>query len=254
MSKLIRTVLIGIAPIVLLGVGAQAYAQDDVDCFQCVDTKDIGSRAITTGKIAKQAVTANKIAKQAVNASKLAKDAVVTNKIADGAVTVNKVVPKLKNAIGTVCLEGEFVIGMDENGNFVCESFASFVWTVSDFLIGGTNVVNDCAGGAKYIKKSGFDPALFVGAQRCSQSRYKLFLATSAEGTYFEIADQTGQGQDHCELIGGTDTTAIGTQTISPPLPSGFWRSVAGEPFQFSTPPPDNAWRSDWYECGISIP
>ncbi len=113
MSKSIRIFLVGIAPIVLLGLGAEVHAQDEVDCFHCVDTRDIAAEAVTTGKIAKKAVTANKIAKQAVNASKLAKDAVVTNKIADGAVTVDKVASELSNAIGTFCAPGEAVVGME---------------------------------------------------------------------------------------------------------------------------------------------
>ncbi len=113
MSKLIRTVLIGIAPIALLGLGAEVHAQaNDVDCTRCVDGKDIAREAVTTNKIGKRAVTTGKIAPEAIT----------TGKIADGAITGKKVSPKLKNAIGTFCVPGQVVIGMDDNGNFVCES------------------------------------------------------------------------------------------------------------------------------------
>ena len=64
MSKPTRTLLTVIA---LLGLNAQAYAQaNDVDCFKCIDTRDIGYQAVTTGKIAKQAVTTSKIRNGAV--------------------------------------------------------------------------------------------------------------------------------------------------------------------------------------------
>ena len=108
MPNFIRKSLIGIA---LLSMGAEVQAQDDVDCKQCVDTKDIAPQAVTTGKIKKQAVTTNKLAPQAVT----------TAKIKNGAVTIGKVGPKLKNAIGTFCEPGQVVIGKDSSGNFVCE-------------------------------------------------------------------------------------------------------------------------------------
>ncbi len=53
MSKFIRTFLIGMAAIALLGLGAQVHAQaTDLDCSQCVDATDIASQAVTTKKIA----------------------------------------------------------------------------------------------------------------------------------------------------------------------------------------------------------
>ena len=108
MSKFIQTFLIGIA---LLGMSAEAHAQDQIDCFQCVDTRDIAPAAITTGKIKHRAVTTGKLAPRAVT----------TGKIKNGAVTINKVSPELSNAIGMFCLPDETVVGMDVNGNFSCE-------------------------------------------------------------------------------------------------------------------------------------
>ena len=71
MSKFIGTFLFGIAPIAILGLGAEVHAQDDVDCYHCVDSRDIDSEAITTNKIEPKAVTTNKLAKRAVTSGKL---------------------------------------------------------------------------------------------------------------------------------------------------------------------------------------
>ena len=87
MSKSLLTLLTVIA---LLGLSAQAYAQaSDVDCVKCIDTRDIGFQAVTTGKIDQKAVTTGKIAKQAVT----------TSKIRNGAVTENKLSPDLLDAL-----------------------------------------------------------------------------------------------------------------------------------------------------------
>ena len=108
-----RTVIMGDAPLALLGLVAEAHAQaaTDVECNGCVDTADIASQAVTTGRIKSQAVTRSKIAPEAVT----------TAKIGDGAVTVDKVAPELSNAIDTLCAPGETVLGMDVDGNYVCE-------------------------------------------------------------------------------------------------------------------------------------
>ena len=100
MTKIKVPSIIVIALIALMGLGAEAHAQGaatDVDCRGCVDTRDIGSKAVTEGKLAPGSVTSRKIVKKAVTGAK----------IADEAVTVDKVEPALKNAIDTFCLPGE---------------------------------------------------------------------------------------------------------------------------------------------------
>lgn len=39
--------------------------------------------------------------------------------------------------------------------------------------------------------------------------RYHLFLSDNIYGMFYNIADGTGSGEDHCELVGGTTSTAI---------------------------------------------
>lgn len=53
--------------------------------------------------------------------------------------------------------------------------------------------------------------------------RYKLFLANQVTDTFLNIGDGSGHGQDHCELVGGTEADAN--------LPSDFWNtpSVSGK-------------------------
>ena len=206
----------------LLGCGlAWAETATDLDCIKCVDTPELGKKSVGTGKLK------------------------------DGAVTVEKVAPELSNAIGTSCPPGQALVGMDESGNFVCESFSQ-PWELFDFPIGGTNVVNDCSLGEKYIKRSDFDPSLFVGAQLCGALRYKLFLADSLGGPYFEIGDAGGSGEDHCELIGAPNGT-VAPFVVGPSLPNAYCRLDRGDPFVLVTDD-GSCYRTGYYECGVFIP
>ena len=112
MPNFTHTLLIGIAPIFLLGLSAKVSAQaTDVDCAKCVDAKDVAANAVTTYKIRDQAVTATKIAPEAITTGKirlqavtkrqLAAGAVTTAKLKDGAVTVRKLSSELANLIDT---------------------------------------------------------------------------------------------------------------------------------------------------------
>ncbi len=124
MSKRTRTFLAGIA---LLAIGANAYAQDDLECLGCVDSRDIAREAVGTAKIGKQAVTTSRIAPKAVTG----------NKIANGTVGLRQVGPKLKADIGTYCAPGMVVIGKDSSGNFVCEPPSGRAATCDELLFSG---------------------------------------------------------------------------------------------------------------------
>lgn len=262
-TKRILSIAVSVLPLVL---GAEAYAQaTDVDCSKCVDSKDLNAKSVITGKLGDKAVTTNKIATEAVTTGRIAQQAVTTSKIAPKAVTSKKiglnavgvkhVGPIMKADIGSFCETGQVVVGKDFDGTLVCEDPAgsASTWAAFDFPTGGTNIESACSG-EKYIKQSDFSPYFYVGAQLCSSTRYKLFLAPSAGGIYWEIADGDGFGADHCELIGGTTATDIGTNEGSPPEPSGFFRSSTGQAFQWASPPGEFFWRTSYYECGITIP
>lgn len=190
-----------------------------------------------------------------MSTSKIAPKAITSNKIALDAVGVKHVGPIMKADIDSLCQTGQVVVGKDLDGNFVCEDPEGTPtdWAAFDFPTGGSNIVSDC-NGAEYVKRSDFSPYLYVGPQLCSNTRHKLFLATAPGGIYWEIADGDGFGDDHCELIGGTTTTGEGTSEDTPPEPSGFCRSVLGQPFEWASPPDQFRWRMSNYECGVSIP
>jgi len=229
-------------------MAGQAHAQaTDVDCNKCVDTGDIANFAVGGGKIENGAITTNKLGDLSVTGAK----------IQNGTIGVSKVGPKLKNDIGTYCAPGTVVVGKANNGNFVCEGAgaqAGSNWTSYDFVTAGTNIINDCHGGPKLVKQSDFDPQLYVGAILCHPGRYKLFLSNEPDGFYWEILDSAGNGDDHCELIGGTYTTSIAQVDATQSDPGGYRRSDIGEPFIFDSNLAEYYWRAAWYECGISIP
>lgn len=119
---------------------------------------------------------------------------------------------------------------------------------------------NDCEGGKKYIRKSFFQSSVvkFVGVQLCSNGRYKIFLAASKEGMFYDVGDKTGRGEDHCQFVGATvpDNTTkayIVDKRLVFASTEGYTRAQWDEELQFgkiSLMQPTPA----YYQCGISIP
>ena len=125
-----------------------------------------------------------------------------------------------------------------------------------------------CAGD-RYVR---FLPAynLWVGAILCSPSQYKLFLSPAKDGTYYQIGDYAGNGQDHCEIVnpsftipnedditsGGCATCAVGPLIFSDPsLGPVYSRALFGDCFLFEPMWPQfNLYSVEWYECGVDIP
>ncbi len=107
---------------------------------------------------------------------------------------------------------------------------------------------------------------LWVAAVTCDENRYKLLLGKTKDGTFYEIADNGGHGQDHCELVNpsfeipdddditsGCADCAIG-EMHDPIGTPAFVRGYVGEDFAFTSKTVD--WgdlSSDWLECGIPI-
>ena len=79
----------------------QAQTADNLRCDGCVNSPDIADQAVRTNKLKNGSVTARKLR--------------------SGAVTPDKVSPELRNSIGTTCESGQYVIGQDETGNFLCK-------------------------------------------------------------------------------------------------------------------------------------
>jgi hypothetical protein len=123
-----------------------------------------------------------------------------------------------------------------------------------------------CAGGERFVRKSE-RYRKWVGVELCSATRYKIFLGESVEGTFHEIGDFAGHGQDHCELVSPTFTMP-NEDEITAACPScdvemAGWqrpgavpvysRAVFGEAFELQTWPEHNLYTSSWYECGVAI-
>ncbi|XP_061193363.1 uncharacterized protein LOC133201581 [Saccostrea echinata] len=119
------------------------------------------------------------------------------------------------------------------------------------------NEFNGCAGGPEYVKKTEFTSAPLVGVVLCTPTRYKLFLGENLTTTFFNIGDGSGSGQDHCELVGGSQTTAIipGDYNKSPAV-TGYFRSHEGQEFQFGKIgiAQSSYYFNSYLECGVSIP
>lgn len=125
MSKIIRTFLIAIAPIALLGLGAEVHAQaSDVVCDKCINSSDIAGGAVATSKLKKQAVTKAKLADKAVTTTKIAGGAVTSGKIKNGAVTFGKlssnVADSINGSIGGLILEQTSVVDGSGVAGHVC--------------------------------------------------------------------------------------------------------------------------------------
>ncbi|HWN69467.1 MAG TPA: hypothetical protein VNM90_17620 [Haliangium sp.] len=120
--------------------------------------------------------------------------------------------------------------------------------------------------GKRYVRHSP-EYGLWVGAEVCEEGLYKLYLGGDENGTFYEIADTAGYGQDHCELVnpnfrlpsedditsGGCDGCAIGEliDLIDVPV---YVRSVYGESFALTISTDWADLTTAWYRCGVSIP
>ncbi|XP_072032084.1 uncharacterized protein [Amphiura filiformis] len=135
----------------------------------------------------------------------------------------------------------------------------SDTWTLRSFRY--DNNWNDCDG-LQYVKSTGYDVGAYVGVVLCSSTRYKIFLNDDLHSNFRNIADSSGHGQDHCELVGSQDNAQVtlGNEFWSSPSSVGYYRSHRGEDFQTGNIGGGigENWTGKfyvkWYECGVSIP
>ncbi|EPX55004.1 hypothetical protein D187_009743 [Cystobacter fuscus DSM 2262] len=135
-------------------------------------------------------------------------------------------------------------------------------WRTYTFKTHGS--VRYCSG-ARYVR---YVPKYnkWVGAELCESTRYKLYMSSSETGTYYEIADYAGHGQDHCELInskftlpnedditsGGCTSCALGN-LIDPIGVPVYSRGYFGEAFNLVTAKDWGDLSTDSYRCGVTI-
>lgn len=126
-----------------------------------------------------------------------------------------------------------------------------------------------CFGG-QYVAQSPKYPGAWIGAESCNDAtddQYKLYMSDSENGTYYQIADTAGHGQDHCELVnpsfsipneddiksGGCATCDI--QNMNDPQQElVFSRANFGQPFRLVKSSVWSDLSSQIYKCGVLIP
>ncbi|XP_029283004.1 target of Nesh-SH3-like isoform X2 [Cottoperca gobio] len=125
------------------------------------------------------------------------------------------------------------------------------IWTQFPFK---TDSYSDCHG-KQYVKRTWYRK--FVGVQLCNSLRYKIYLSDSLNGKFYNIGDQTGFGEDHCQFVDSFLDGRTGRQLRADQLlsRSGFYRAVRQEPVHFGQiGGHSHVNYVSWYECGTPIP
>ncbi|XP_066434453.1 target of Nesh-SH3 isoform X17 [Eleutherodactylus coqui] len=125
------------------------------------------------------------------------------------------------------------------------------IWTEIKFK---ADSYSDCKG-KQYVKRTWYKK--FVGIQLCNSLRYKIYLSDTLSGTFYNVGDQSGFGEDHCQFVDSFLEGRTGKQLQSTELDTkrGFYRSVRQQPVEFGEIGGyTHINYVHWYECGISIP
>ncbi|XP_061827693.1 target of Nesh-SH3-like isoform X4 [Nerophis lumbriciformis] len=125
------------------------------------------------------------------------------------------------------------------------------IWTQFPFKADAHSECN----GKQYVKRTWYRK--FVGIQLCNSLRYKIYLSDSLNGKFYNIGDQTGYGEDHCQFVDSFLDGRTGTQMFADQLPSrpGFFRALRQEPVSFGEiGGKSHVTYVGWYECGTPIP
>nr|XP_022294864.1 uncharacterized protein LOC111104979 [Crassostrea virginica] len=115
---------------------------------------------------------------------------------------------------------------------------------------------NGCPDGDRFVRRTKYSSAPFVGVVLCSPTRYKILLGASLTGTFLNVGDGVGQGEDLCELVGGLEINAyLPWDNTNAPEMTGYARRNWGEEFQLQPIAGGTGWKcKPWYECGVQIP
>ncbi|XP_064581575.1 target of Nesh-SH3 isoform X16 [Zonotrichia leucophrys gambelii] len=122
------------------------------------------------------------------------------------------------------------------------------IWTEIPF---NSDSYSECKG-KQYVKRTWYKK--FVGVQLCNSLRYKIYLSDSLTGKFYNIGDQRGHGEDHCQFVDSFLDGRTGQQEDLP-VKDGFFRAVRQEPVKFGKIGGETQINYvRWYECGTSIP
>ncbi|XP_041128480.1 target of Nesh-SH3-like [Polyodon spathula] len=125
------------------------------------------------------------------------------------------------------------------------------IWTEYPFR---SDTYSEC-NGKQFVKRTWYRK--FVGVQLCNSLRYKIYLSDTLTGTFYNIGDQTGHGEDHCQFVDSFLDGRTGQQFPNDQLPQreGAYRAIRQEPVTFG----EIGGKAQinyvqWYECGTTIP
>jgi len=155
----------------------------------------------------------------------------------------------------------------DTSADVVTDTFDATTGGWESLTFTSSAATTPCTGArwVKYLSKY----SKWVGVILCTGTRYKIFLSDAKSGTYHQVGDYAGNGQDHCELVnpsftitneddvksGGCTTCNLGPMLNPAGSEAGWSRSKFGDPFKLETPwPTYNLYTVQWYECGVTIP
>ncbi|KAG8509557.1 Target of Nesh-SH3, partial [Galemys pyrenaicus] len=88
------------------------------------------------------------------------------------------------------------------------------IWTERPF---NSDSYSECKG-KQYVKRTWYKK--FVGVQLCNSLRYKIYLSDSLTGKFYNIGDQRGHGEDHCQFVDSFLDGRTGQQLASDQLPT----------------------------------
>ncbi|XP_075870722.1 target of Nesh-SH3 [Nelusetta ayraudi] len=125
------------------------------------------------------------------------------------------------------------------------------IWTQFPFQ---SDAYSEC-NGRMFVKRTWYRK--FVGIQLCNSLRYQIYLSDSLNGKFYNIGDQSGYGEDHCQFVDSFLDGRTGNNMPADLLPRrlGFYRSLRQEPVSFGEiGGRSHATYVGWYECGTPIP
>ncbi|CAK8690511.1 unnamed protein product [Clavelina lepadiformis] len=129
-------------------------------------------------------------------------------------------------------------------------------WFYFNFASDNKSGCNECNGTRLVRELSSYGSPKFAGIVVCESNKYKIFLSESLHGKFRNIADTSGNGDDHCEFVGSNDLASeVGEfRTCQDPL--AYARSSWFEPVQ---PPgvfydPSKLFSPSYYRCDLHIP
>nr|XP_033798589.1 target of Nesh-SH3 isoform X38 [Geotrypetes seraphini] len=156
-------------------------------------------------------------------------------------------------------------LGEGPPSNTVAFSTESADPRVSEFISGGKDAIwtefpfksdgfSECKG-KQYVKRTWYKK--FVGIQLCNSLRYKIYLSDSLTGKFYNVGDQRGHGEDHCQFVDSFLDGRTGQHLLPDQLPTrkGYYRAFRQQPVEFGKIGRDTQINYvHWYECGTTIP